>query len=226
MKVEHSEKNLLMQIANGFRVSRGIRKNLDGEALVELANQVVESKLPQVVDGTVTEITAEDLAGATQIKDYAFWNCSGLTGVTIPNSVTSVGTCAFSGCSGLRSVTIGNSVTIIGQQAFVDCSSLRSVTIGSSVRSIAHQAFETCSSLTSVTIPDSVRSIGDWALCIGSSTNKATITFLRTTPASIASEAFDAFTLEKIIVPKGCGEAYKNATNWANFADYIEEAAE
>ena len=55
---------------------------------------------------------------------YKFAGCSGLTSVTIPNSVTTIGNYTFSGCSGLTSVTIGNSVTTIGYSAFSDCSGL------------------------------------------------------------------------------------------------------
>ena len=55
------------------------------------------------------------------IGDEAFWGCSGLTSITIPNSVTSIGNYAFSGCSGLTSITIPNSVTSIGNYAFSGC---------------------------------------------------------------------------------------------------------
>ena len=53
----------------------------------------------------------------TSIGSDAFFWCSGLTSVTIPNSVTNIGDYAFSGCSGLTSVTIGNGVTSIGDSA-------------------------------------------------------------------------------------------------------------
>ena len=98
--------------------------------------------------------------GTRSICDEAFWGCSSLQSVTIPDSVTSIGHIAFRECSSLHSVTIPDSVTSIGGYAFEDCSSLQSVTIPDSVTSIGNYAFSGCESLHSVTIPDSVTSIG------------------------------------------------------------------
>ena len=70
--------------------------------------------------------------------------CSGLTSITIPNSVTSIGEGAFYGCSGLSSVIIGNSVTSIEKQAFCNCSGLTSIEIPNSVTSIGGYAFSDC----------------------------------------------------------------------------------
>ena len=112
----------------------------------------------------VAVITEDMLKGYTSIGSYAFYNCTGLTSVTIPDSVTNIGWNAFFGCSGLTSVIIPNSVTSIGDCAFCGCKSLTSVTIGNSVTSIGCFAFEKCIRLTSVTIPDSVTNIGNCAL--------------------------------------------------------------
>ena len=66
-------------------------------------------------------------AGVTEIGDYAFKGCSGLTSLTIPSSVTEIGESAFSGCSGLTNLTIPSSVTSIGNSAFAGCSGLTSI---------------------------------------------------------------------------------------------------
>ena len=65
----------------------------------------------------------------TEIKNYAFDGCSGLTGsLTIPNSVTSIGNCAFYGCSGLTgTLTIPNSVTSFGSNAFSNCTGITAI---------------------------------------------------------------------------------------------------
>ena len=59
--------------------------------------------------------------GITTIGSRAFYTCSALISVTIPNSVTEIGDRAFEGCSALTSVTIPNSVTTIGEGAFSIC---------------------------------------------------------------------------------------------------------
>ena len=135
----------------------------------------------------------------TSIGNYAFYYCSKLTSVTIPNSVTSIELGTFSGCSGLTSINIPNSVTSIGSGAFYDCSSLTSVTIPNSVTSIRNSAFFGCSSLTSITIPNSVTSIGSWAFFGCSSLTSITI------PNSVTSIEESAFSgcsgLTSITIP-------------------------
>ena len=95
----------------------------------------------------------------SKISYGTFWGCSSLTSVTIPTSVKSIDGYAFEYCSSLTSVTIPNSVTSIGEWAFSDCSSLTSITIPNSVSKISYGTFECCENLKSVTIPTSVKSI-------------------------------------------------------------------
>ena len=115
-----------------------------------------------------SSITSVTITGRT-IPYRAFYNCTGLTSVTIPDGVTSIGAGAFWGCSGLTSVTIPDSVTSIGGGAFAGCTSLITVTIPDGVTSIGVNAFNGCTRLTSVTIGNGVTSIDSWAFegCTG-----------------------------------------------------------
>ena len=62
-----------------------------------------------------------DIYYVTSIGDHAFFMCSDLTSIEIPNTVTSIGDYAFSMCSNLESIEIPNSVTSIGDYAFYNC---------------------------------------------------------------------------------------------------------
>ena len=135
----------------------------------------------------------------TTIGEYAFCRCESLTSVTIPNSVTTIGNSAFSHCGSLTSVTIPNSVTTIGDYAFYECSGLTSVTIPNSVTTIGNSAFNSCSSLLKVTIPESVVSIGDSAF---GNCSKLTNVKIPDSVKSIGDYAFRNCAFKSITIPK------------------------
>lgn len=127
----------------------------------------------------------------TIIGDDAFWDCDGLTEITIPESVTNIGYAAFCNCDNLATVTISNGVTNIGDCAFYGCYNLTSLIIPDSVISIGDNAFEDCDSLTSVTIPNNVASIGEYAFFYCDSLTSVTI-------QGVTSIGDYAFTVVKI----------------------------
>lgn len=165
----------------------------------------------------------------TTIADNVFADCSNLQNVVLPQNTqfTKLDISLFRNCSQLNNVVIPNNITRIENSVFYCCSNLSSITLSNSLTYIGSGVFNSCTSLTNLTIPASVTEIGPSnALNIGTNTNKATFIFLPTTPPTINTTSFSVIKINKIIVPKGCGEAYKSATNWANIADYIEEATE
>ena len=91
------------------------------------------------------------ITGGTSIGDYAFYGCSFLTSIEIPDSVTSIGNCAFYSC-GLKNLKISNNLTTIGDEAF-RCS-ITSIELPNSVSSIGYRAFDGCNSLASITIAE------------------------------------------------------------------------
>ncbi|MDE5593216.1 MAG: leucine-rich repeat domain-containing protein [Clostridiales bacterium] len=125
-------------------------------------NCLIDTTTKTLIQGCNNSIIPTD-GSVTSIEYGAFWGCSSLTSIEIPNSVTSIGDRAFAECSSLTSIEISNSVTSIEKYAFSGCSSLTSIEIPNSVTSIRRSAFWGCSSLTSITIGNGVTSIGDSA---------------------------------------------------------------
>ena len=100
--------------------------------------------------------------GIVDIADRAF-AYSNVTGVTIPNSVTTIGEAAFDSCSNLTNVTIPDSVTTIKMHAFYNCLNLTRVAIPNGIITIKPYTFHTCRNLSSVVIPSSVKTIDVFA---------------------------------------------------------------
>ena len=121
------------------------------------------SAVPRATTGNLTIPSTINGYPVTGIGRYAFFNCSGLTSVTIPESVTGIGEQAFYDCHSLTSVMIPDSVTTIGCNAFCMCARLESVAIPNSVMCIGHDAFSCCDNLSNVTIGNNVTNIGESA---------------------------------------------------------------
>ena len=121
----------------------GIAYNLASDtytAEVTKASKLYESDI--VIPDTV--IYKEEAYNVTSIGRTAFFGCTRLTSITIPESMTSIGGGAFYGCSSLTSITIPENVTSIGDHAFCSCSNLTSITIPENVTSIGANAFMLC----------------------------------------------------------------------------------
>ena len=192
---------------------------------------------------TITSfVELQFFTGLSAIADNTFENCSNLTSVTLPKSVTLIGNSAFSGCSSLTKVTIPKSVTTVGSHAFDGCNSLTSVNIPSNITSITDYIFNGCTGLSSVNIPEGVTSIGSHAFngCSGLTSIAipesvtsigedafngcsclTTVDVKNSTPVAITQNTFSNRSNAILYIPKGSKSAYESATYWNEFMEII-----
>ena len=177
------------------------------------------------------------------IGGWAFYDCTKLTNIIIPDSVTSIGSYAFNNCDGLTSVVIPDGVTSLGTFAFYSCGGLTSVVIGNGIATLEKCVFDGCTSLTSVIIPDSVTTIGYYAFsgCTGiknviigngvtdikshafeDCTNLISITITASSVAKCHGSFDRTDSLTAIYVNSDLVDKYKKADGWRDLADKIQ----
>lgn len=97
----------------------------------------------------------------SKIGEFAFYNCTSLTSVVIPDTVTSIGKYAFKKCESLTSIELPDGVTFVGEYTFADCASLTNAVFPDSVSVIGNYAFYECKKLTSIVFPNGVTFVGE-----------------------------------------------------------------
>ncbi len=105
-----------------------------------------------------------DLAGVTEIGEDAFYHCTALKSVELPEGLSELKSATFGSCTALTEVILPFSLDSIGDSAFYSCSALSSINIPGRVDTIGSYAFYNCPSLSTVTINDAVKNIGEFAL--------------------------------------------------------------
>lgn len=199
----------------------------------------IQSKLPQVISGTETEITADDLAGATKIEQYSFYKHYNLESMEIPEGVESIGSYAINQCSALKNITLPQSLLTLGSNCLCNLA-VESIVIPPKVTALTNYSLQTLRSLKGVVLPEGLLTIGNSVFAQANALQKVTIP---STVTTIGSSVFSFSALEEMIllpttpptiqpfhsalnyvkfyVPAESVEAYKNATNWSAYADRI-----
>ena len=138
--------------------------------------------------------------GITGIGNWAFALCT-MEDISIPDSVSRIGTGAFFYSKDFSNITIPGSVKVIGDQAFMNCEKLSNLTLSSGLQNIGKQAFWACRNLKSVTIPNSVTTLGDSAFNHCTSLSYAKLSNRLKVVSAFAFN--DCSSLVTIIIPHG-----------------------
>lgn len=134
----------------------------------------------------------------TSIERFAFYMLPNITSVTIPSSVTTIGSSAFEDCTRLNLLTLRDGLAVIGGSAFEGCTSLLSISIPSTVTTISINAFKECVNLNDIT----------------SETMH---------PFAIDRNVFSTYSTATLKVPTGTKSAYQSTAGWNNFSRIVEE---
>lgn len=151
--------------------------------------------------------TVKIASGIETISPKAFWKCTLLTNIEIPDTVTSIGEFAFYNCSGLENVELPDSITTIGDKAFInsglveiklpanleilgeyafyECANLKKVSLDSKVTELPERVFS-CTALEAIDIPGNITKIDMYAF---SNTNITSLTI----PATVKELGWGAF---------------------------------
>ena len=224
--------------------------NNDGELSYAEAAVVSHSYLDYAFSENENIIAFNEFKYFTGITDIgsAFYKCTNLWKISLPNSLTLIDFISFEGCKNLTIVNMGNNVTHIGERAFSSCSSLKTIQLSNSLELIGDSAFGGCG-LDSISLPDSVISIGTGAFRSSSLTNVVlglnvtsvgesaffgcysleNVYCKATTPPSLGTDVFKTYngtkpncilySLKTIYVPSESVDAYKSG--WWEYKDLI-----
>lgn len=165
------------------------------------------------------------LTSGRTVPDYAFYGCTGLKRVNLPDETESLGSYAFSGCISLENAPIGNEVSSIGASAFENCKSLTFVLLPDGVTKIGQGAFYGCDALAELSLPFVGGSrISDryFSYIFGSSENmdsynvpKSVKKVTLTSETAIPQKAFyNCDALREVVLNEGVGSVGKSAFTW------------
>ncbi len=192
-----SEESSSQDTSLGTTESVGLQYTLNEEETYYIVSGIGTCK-----DANIVIPSTYDGLPVVSIEETTFYNCSNLTSITIPDSVTEIGFGAFYGCAGLTNVKIGSSVVFIKEWAFYGCIALTNIEIPDSVTTIGAYAFSNCSNLNTVKMGNSVTLIEEYTFAHCIRLKSITI------PNSVTSIGRQAFTTLETVYYGGTAEEW------------------
>ena len=186
--------------------------NMCGAGKKYLMTEVGDSAFTRM-SSSIASLSFNNCAMMTKIGVYAFRQAQGLTNLTLPPNLTTIGNSAMYYCNQLRSITIPNTVTSMGVNVLRDCRNLTSVTWGTGMTSIPGYTFWNCTSLASFDFPHWITSIGQQAF-YNTALEQAILPYgLKT----INSSAFQSCrSLSTVLVPSSVTSLNSTAFNFCD----------
>lgn len=163
----------------------------------------------------ITSLTLPDTV--LSVSSRAFYGCDKLSSVSLPSTLSSIGDEAFSGCSSLSSVAIPNAVKTLGSKVFSSCSSLTSVTFSNALESIGASAFSDCTSLSSVVLPNTLTTLG--SLCFSSCSSLSSVS-LSASLTSLSDQFKGCSSLTSLFIPASVSAISASLTNGSGFTAF------
>ena len=167
--------------------------------------------------------------GLTTLGTNCLNGCSGLTKLTLPKSLTTIKRLAFTSCSKLTDIAIPEGVTALPDSVFVGCSALLTVYLPETMITLGPSAFAGCRSLIEMTLPAGLTTIGEkcfWSIDpkTGESNWKNFTLYVKwETPPTLSGSITNAYQRRRVVVPKGCRDAYLAADYWNEFTQIMEK---
>lgn len=219
---------------------------------VEVSSGIVNDA-DKILDGSFSGAYESD--AVTKLKRYAFADCKDLTSVSLPNCTELLGGYQFAECKNLESVNLPNCTLIEGNSTFYNASKLKTINISNVITMTdASRMFYYCTALEEFSAPNLTSSTKTLRMFDGCKTLKS-ISFPKLSGTTISTNtfygcgalttlilggsqlnplenvnAFDYTPINKgtvyIYVPDALVNEYKQATNWANYADQIKPISE
>ncbi|MBP5577901.1 MAG: leucine-rich repeat domain-containing protein [Ruminococcus sp.] len=156
-------------------------------------------------NGEPTELDIPDFIGCypvTEVRDNAFYNCTSLKRITLPDSVTRIGHHCFYGCYSLESASLPEGLTEIGEGCFCGCTGLASAELPDTLEILPDSCFRACTSLTEIKLPHQLKSIGNFCFA-GCTSLEVPETWCEL--LSVGERAFFMCDrLESIYIPPSC----------------------
>ena len=179
----------------------GLKYTVTGENTVKVG-KIGDSKKPSgklvipaqvTFDGTTYDVIA--------IDSWGFFDCTMITEVVLPPTVSNIDIWAFARCESIKQLTIPATVTRIGYAAFENCTSLTSIELPVTLKSVSERLFNDCYKLSQVILPPTVTRIESLAFSDCKSLKKITL------PDSLKVIGNSTFaycdSLTDIVFPKG-----------------------